>query len=102
MPITFEQRRRRTGLIFVGPALFVLAMILGFPVVDSIMLALQRVQLTGGSVEQSWVGLANFQRLFNDEVFWKAALNTSYFSVMEVILVTLISLGVALLLNHPM
>lgn len=102
MPITFEQRRRRTGLIFVGPALFVLAMILGFPVVDSIMLALQRVQLTGGSVEQSWMGLANFQRLFNDEVFWKAALNTSYFSVMEVILVTLISLGVALLLNHPM
>ncbi|MBZ9677178.1 carbohydrate ABC transporter permease [Mesorhizobium sp. ES1-1] len=89
-------------MVFVAPAMIVLAAILGFPIVDSILLALQHVQLTGGAVSQSWVGLENFQRLFADPVFWKAALNTSYFSVMEVILVTLISLGVALLLNHPM
>jgi ABC-type sugar transport system permease subunit len=102
MTPTFEQRRRRTGMFFVAPAMIVLAAILGFPIVDSILLALQRVQLTGGAVSQSWVGLENFQRLFADPVFWKAAINTAYFSVMEVILVTLISLGVALLLNHPM
>ncbi|MFA6155089.1 carbohydrate ABC transporter permease [Mesorhizobium sp.] len=89
-------------MFFVAPAMIVLAAILGFPIVDSILLALQRVQLTGGAVSQSWVGLENFQRLFADPVFWKAAINTAYFSVMEVILVTLISLGVALLLNHPM
>lgn len=89
-------------MLFVAPAMIVLAAILGFPIVDSILLALQRVQLTGGAVSQSWVGLENFERLFADPVFWKAAINTAYFSVMEVILVTLISLGVALLLNHPM
>lgn len=89
-------------MFFVAPAMIVLAAILGFPIVDSILLALQRVQLTGGAVSQSWVGLENFERLFADPVFWKAAINTAYFSVMEVILVTLISLGVALLLNHPM
>ena len=65
---TFEQRRRRVGLLFVLPALVVLAAVLGYPIVDSIVLALQRVQLTGGKVEQSWVGLANFQRLFADAV----------------------------------
>jgi multiple sugar transport system permease protein len=102
MTPTFEQRRRRTGLFFVAPALIVLAAILGFPIVDSILLALQRVQLTGGAVSQSWEGLGNFQRLFADPVFWRAALNTAYFSVMEVILVTLMGLGIALLLNHPM
>jgi len=102
MTRTFEQRRRRAGLLFVAPGLVLLAAILGFPIVDSLLLSLQRVQLTGGAVSQSWVGLANFERLFADAVFWKAAVNTAYFSVMEVILVTLISLGVALLLNHPM
>lgn len=102
MTRTFEQRRRRAGLLFVAPGLLLLAAILGYPIVDSLLLSLQRIQLTGGEVSQSWVGLANFQRLFSDAVFWKASVNTAYFSVMEVILVTLISLGVALLLNHPM
>lgn len=98
---TFEQRRRRTGLFFVAPALIVLAAILFYPIVDSILLALQRVQLAGGAVTQEWIGFGNFERLFTDAVFWKAARNTAYFSVMEVVLVTLLSLGVALLLNHP-
>jgi len=102
MITTFEQGRRRTGLFFVAPALMVLAAILFYPIADSILLALQRVQLAGGAVTQEWIGLANFQRLFADAVFWKAALNTAYFSIAEVVLVTLISLGVALLLNHPM
>lgn len=98
---TFEQRRRRTGLFFVAPALIVLAAILFYPIVDSILLALQKVQLAGGAVTQEWTGFGNFERLFADAVFWKAARNTAYFSVMEVVLVTLLSLGVALLLNHP-
>lgn len=102
MATTFEQRRRRTGMFFAAPALIVLAAILGYPIIASILLSLQHVQMTGGSIEQSWVGLDNFQRLFADAVFWKAALNTAYFAAMEVVLVTLISLGVALLLNHPM
>jgi multiple sugar transport system permease protein len=102
MTTTVEQRRRGTGLFFVAPALIVLAAILFYPIVDSILLALQRVQLAGGAVTQEWIGLGNFTRLFTDAVFWRAALNTAYFSVMEVVLVTLISLGVALLLNHPL
>ena len=102
MTTTFEQRRRRTGLFFVAPALIVLAAILFYPIIDSVLLALQRVQLSGGLVTQEWSGLDNFRRLIADPVFWKAALNTAYFSVMEVVLVTLISLGVALLLNHPL
>jgi ABC-type sugar transport system permease subunit len=102
MITTFEQRRRRTGLFFVAPALLVLAAILFYPIADSILLALQRVQLAGGEVTHRWIGLGNFERLFADAVFWKAALNTAYFSIAEVVLVTLISLGVALLLNHPM
>ncbi len=70
---TFEQRRRRTGLFFVAPALIVLAAILFYPIVDSILLALQRVQLAGGAVTQEWAGFGNFERLFTDAVFWKAA-----------------------------
>ena len=99
---TFEQRRRRVGLLFLAPALVVLALVLGYPIVDSIALALQRVQLTGGEIQQSWVGLANFQRLFADATFQRAAANTAIFSVIEVVAVVAISLGIAVLLNHPL
>jgi ABC-type sugar transport system permease subunit len=50
---TFEQRRRRVGLLFLAPALIVLAGVLGYPILDSIALALQHVQLTGGEIQQS-------------------------------------------------
>ncbi len=100
--ITFEQRRRRVGLLFVLPALVVLAAVLGYPILNSIALALQRVQLTGGEIQHSWVGFANFQRLLADETFRHAALTTAYFSAVEVVVVVGVSLGVAVLLNHPM
>ncbi len=99
---TFEQRRRRVGLLFILPALIVLAAVLGYPILNSIALALQRVQLTGGEIHHSWVGLANFQRLFGDDTFRHAVLVTAYFSVVEVVVVVGVSLGFAVLLNHPM
>ena len=59
------------------------------------------MRLGGDGLQQSWVGLANFERLFADDTFKRAALNTAYFSVMEVVLVVGISLAIALVLNHP-
>jgi multiple sugar transport system permease protein len=99
---SFERRRRAVGYVFVAPALLVLAVVLGYPIVDSILLALQRVELGGGSVQRSWAGLANFQRLVADDTFRRAVVNSAYFSAMEVVLVVGIGLGVAVLLNHPM
>jgi multiple sugar transport system permease protein len=99
---TVEQHRRTVGLFFVAPALVVLTLVLGYPIVDSILLALQRVRLSSGGIEQSWVGFDNFIRLFGDDAFRRAALNTAYFSTAEVVLVVGLGLGVATLLNHPM
>ena len=83
------------------PALVVLAAVLGYPILYSLVLSLQHVQLSGGAVQKSWVGLANFERLLTDDTFRRAAVNSAYFSAMEVVSVTAISLGIAVLLNHP-
>lgn len=99
---TFEQRRRSAGLFLVAPAIIVLLAILGYPILESMMLALQRVQLSAGEIQRSFIGLGNFQRLLADETFRHAALNTLYFSVAEVVLVVVLGFGVALLLNHPL
>jgi multiple sugar transport system permease protein len=88
-------------MAFLAPAMLVLAGVLGYPIVQSVLLAFQTVRLSGGAVEKSWVGLANFDRLLGDETVRRAALATAYFSIAEVILVVGIGLVVALLLNHP-
>lgn len=99
---TLEQRRRTVGLFFVAPALVVLVAILGYPILESMALALQKVQLSGGAIQRSWIGLGNFQRLLADETFRRAVVNTLYFSAAEVVLVVLLGLGIAVLLDHPL
>jgi multiple sugar transport system permease protein len=46
------------------------------------------------------VGLANFERMLTDPLFWKATLNTIYYVGVTVPLVVAVSLGMALLLNR--
>ena len=101
MATTFEKRRQSVGVVLLAPALVMIAGILGYPIARSALLALQDVKLRAGKLDQVWVGLANFKQIFSDKGLQHAALNTLYFSAMEVILVVGISLGVALLLNQP-
>jgi len=101
MATTFEKRRQNVDVLLLTPALIVIAAILGYPIVRSALLAFQEVKLRAGKLDQVWVGLGNFRRIFSDEGLQHAALNTLYFSVMEVILVVGIGLVLALLLNQP-
>ncbi len=88
--------------MFVAPALLVLALMLGYPILQSWWLSFQRVQLQAGRASETWTGLDNYIRLFADATFLQAAANSALFCLVEVVLVTLIALAVALLLNHPL
>lgn len=101
MATTFEKRRRRVGVALLAPALLVIVGILGYPIVKSALLAFQDVRLKGGKLDQVWTGFSNFQKIATDQALYHAALNTLYFTVVEVVLVVSIGLGVALLLNQP-
>jgi multiple sugar transport system permease protein len=100
------QRRRRTGLFLVVPALAVLAAVIAYPIARSILLSFQDAKLSAGALGTAWIGGENYRQLLNDEAFALAVRNSAFFTVAEVILVIAIALGVALLLNtkpgrHP-
>ena len=46
-----------------------------------------------------WVGLKNFTRLFQDELFYTSLVNTLYFLAIHIPLQIVVALGFALLLN---
>jgi ABC-type spermidine/putrescine transport system permease subunit I len=58
---------RSAGYILTTPALAVLVALMLFPLLDAIWLSF--VQWQPGASE--WVGLANYQRLFADRLFWR-------------------------------
>ena len=72
-------------LLFLLPMLFVFILFSWSPIVQSIVMSLQKTNL----IETSWVGLDNFQHVFADPRLPKAVLNTFYFA------------GLALLFGFP-
>jgi multiple sugar transport system permease protein len=46
-----------------------------------------------------WVGLHNYERIFNDTLFWHSFRNTAIYAIVGTLLALLVGLGFALLLN---
>jgi multiple sugar transport system permease protein len=66
----FWAGRRGTGLIFVGPAVFVMLLVGLFPFLWAVAISFQNV--TGSNPGGEWVGFANYQKLFSDARVWAA------------------------------
>jgi multiple sugar transport system permease protein len=49
-----------------------------------------------------WVGLANYQTLIADPIFWKSVWNTAYLALLGIPAGLVMGLGTAILLNRPM
>src|SRR5215203_431558 len=93
------QRRRRTGVFLVIPALVVMVAVILYPIARSIVLSFQEAKLSAGEIGTTWAGGENYRRISEDETFMLALRNSAFFTVSEVLLVLAIALGVALLLN---
>ncbi|MFC4728121.1 carbohydrate ABC transporter permease [Coralloluteibacterium thermophilus] len=89
------------GWIFAGPALVVIAVFFGLPVLAALALSLTDFDLYALADLRNlrFVGLENYVELLRSPPFWKALGNTVYFVVLGVPLSIALSLGAALLLH---
>lgn len=79
--------------MFLLPALFLLFVFILFPAVATISESMH-INALSRTVERTYVGLANFERIFNDPVFWKSVSVTLAFNLV----VNPLQVGLALLL----
>ncbi len=88
---------------FVGPALAVLLVFFGLPVLAALLLSLSDFDLYALADWDNlrFVGLDNYAELLQTPLFWKSLGNTFYFVLIGVPLSIAASLGAALLLNAP-
>ncbi len=100
----------RIGWLFVAPNLVVFGLFTFLPIIINLVYA-----ATGGvqllPANRPYTGLENFEILFEcrdyfdlqscrKDIFWRAIFNTAKFSLFQVVLMVLFSLGTALVLNR--
>ena len=83
---------------FMAPFVLIFCTFMVYPLVQSMVLALQQ---TFGPKTTVFVGLKNFADLFADRFFWLAMRNTFIYAVASVALQLPLALGLAMLLNRP-
>ncbi|WP_049563851.1 carbohydrate ABC transporter permease [Streptomyces sp. SBT349] len=96
------QRRRRlaenaTAYGFLCAALIVFALFAWYPVIRSVILSFQEVNFVRGS---SWVGLENFQYVFEDPLFATAWRNSALFTLYALVLGFGVPFVTAVLINE--
>lgn len=94
--------KRADSYLFASPALFLILLVVIFPLAYSFYLTFHNYDLAIGPDFYEYVGLDNYRELFfEDTRFWRSVLNTIIIIVPAITLQLLLGLGIALLLNRP-
>jgi multiple sugar transport system permease protein len=90
------------GLWFTAPAILILLTVLAYPIVASFVLSFQRIRFVVEGLSHQFIGLDNYAELLRNPLFRESLFRSVYFTVVEVIAVTMLALLVALMLNNPL
>ena len=94
----------RAGLLFIAPAIFILAIFFFAPVIAGFALSLTDFDLytIGDTHNLRFVALRNYGDLLGSGIFWTAFGNTLYFALAGGPLTVIVSLAAALLVNSKL
>ncbi|MEO0596460.1 MAG: sugar ABC transporter permease, partial [Chloroflexota bacterium] len=95
-----RKRRRRirnlTGYAFIAPAMSFLIVFLFIPLIAAIYLSFTDYDLL---TAPTWVAFDNYERLYNDTLFWRGLRNSFIYLVVTPILIIL-SIALAIVVNR--
>ncbi len=97
--VDWTPRTRRNfavGLLFISPWLLGFLGFYLYPALASLYYSFTDIKLLN---DPHWVGLANYQQMVADPLFWKSLGNTIFLTLIGIPLAVTSALGIALLLN---
>lgn len=82
------------------PAVVVLGLLTLYPIVQLVRMSLSNLQFVQAGVSWTWVGLANFKKIFQDPIALTAMRNTVLFAVITVAVETVVATVLAIAVNR--
>jgi multiple sugar transport system permease protein len=93
---TLADRERLLAPLFLLPAVFYIIALVAVPFVLALAFAFSDV--TAGDPSFDWVGLANFEAILDDPVFWRSLRNTLVFTAIAMVLIVVLAKALAMIL----
>ncbi|MBC1503278.1 carbohydrate ABC transporter permease [Listeria booriae] len=91
-------RSKTFPYVFILPSVLLFVVFILYPIISSFVLSFQ----TSNGGETSFAGLANYERLLHDEIFWKALKNTFIIFIFQVPIMLFLGLVLATVLNNKL
>ena len=91
-----------TPYLFLAPALLVLTIAVFRPAFQAFQYSFLEFDYSDINAAPVWIGLDNFKRLIEDDLFWKTLKNMVLYAVCVVPLLVSIPLGLAILVNQKL
>lgn len=96
---TLEQRRQLVGYSFIAPTLLIIALILVYPVLQSVVLSFGDNGF-GGMDPYEFVGLQHYAALLDNDRFWNSLAVTFVFTLVSIPLELVLGIALAVLMNE--
>ena len=93
-----ERRSLGIGLLFISPWLIGFFVFLLYPLLYTLRISFTRYS---GLRDPVWIGWGNYERMFQDEMFWKSLYNTLYYTCLAVPIGVVVAMVLALAMNQP-
>jgi multiple sugar transport system permease protein len=91
------RRNLKNGLLFISPWILGFLAFQIYPILYSLKLSFSEYSGFGAPV---WNGLENFSKMLKDDLFWKSAYNTLYYTALAVPIGVVVALAIAVAMNQ--
>jgi multiple sugar transport system permease protein len=90
---------KRLGILLSAPALALMLVVVGYPLLDAVWLSFQRYRLTDPGA-RAFVGLDNYRVVLGDALWWRDVATTVLLTVSTVAVELVLGLAFALVMHH--
>jgi multiple sugar transport system permease protein len=94
-----SRQERRTGLLLCAPAVIVMLLVTGYPVVYAFILSLQKFDLRFPD-QKEFVGLSNYRDVLTSSVWWSDVGHTAVITVASVGIELVLGMAIALVMHR--
>lgn len=100
-PVLSERTKaeRRLGMMLVAPAVIVMALVTLYPIINAVVLSLQRADLRFPQANQ-FIGLDNYGSVLSSSLWWSDVLHTAIITIVSVAFELLLGMLVALAMHR--